>query len=213
MIKAILWDFGGVITTSPFEAFNRYEERHNIPRNFIRGINATNPTTNAWAQFESSRIDMDAFDRKFEEESRLQGHAIPGKDVLALLSGAVRPRMVDALRQCRRHFKTGCLTNNMKAGEGAAIPQTNRQKAQFLEIMALFDEVIESSLEGVRKPDPEIYRIALSRLDVNAEECVFLDDLGINLKPARAMGMQTIKVLGVDQALEALGTSTGLSFA
>jgi putative hydrolase of the HAD superfamily len=212
MIKAILWDFGGVITASPFEAFNRYEAENNIPRDFIRGINATNPATNAWAQFESSRISVDEFDRKFTEESSAAGYAIPGKDILGLLSGAVRPRMVAAIKRCKQQFTLACLTNNMKSDEGSAIPQTSEQLAQHLEIMMLFDEVIESSVEGVRKPDPEIYRIALSRLNVNANECVFLDDLGINLKPARAMGMKTIKVLTVDQALEELEGHTGISF-
>ncbi len=212
MIKAILWDYGGVITTSPFEAFNRYEEKNSIPKDFIRGINATNPKTNAWAQFESSQISIDEFDRKFEEESRSAGYGIPGMDVLCLLSGAVRPRMVQVLKRCKQHFKIACLTNNMKSDEGSVIPQNTEQLVQHLEIIDQFDEVIESSVEGVRKPDPEIYRIALSRLNVKADECVFLDDLGINLKPARAMGMKTIKVLTVDQALDELETHTGISF-
>lgn len=212
MIKAILWDFGGVITTSPFEAFNRYEEEHNVPRDFIRGINAINPTTNAWSQLENGLLSIEAFDRAFEAESKAAGYPVPGKDILRLLTGAVRPRMVGALKKCKRHFKIGCLTNNIKPDEGSAMHQTNEQLTEYLAIMNLFDVVIESSVEGVRKPDPEIYRIALARLAVNADECVFLDDLGINLKPARAMGMKTIKVLNVDQALPDLEGHTGISF-
>jgi putative hydrolase of the HAD superfamily len=212
MIKAILWDFGGVITTSPFEAFNRYEEAHHLPKDFIRGINAVNPTTNAWSKLENGLISIDAFDGEFEAESKAAGHAIPGKDVLRLLSGAVRPRMVSALKQCKQHFTIGCLTNNIKSDEGSALHKTDAQLAEYLDIMNLFDVMIASSVEGVRKPDPEIYRIALSRLAVDAGECVFLDDLGINLKPARAMGMLTIKVLSVVQALGELAGHTGLSF-
>ncbi|MBW2614479.1 MAG: HAD-IA family hydrolase, partial [Deltaproteobacteria bacterium] len=121
-------------------------------------------------------------------------------------------RMVKALKRCGQHFKLGCLTNNMRSDKGSAIPQTNEQMVQSLEIIGLFDEVIESSVEGIRKPDPEIYRIALARLAVDAGECVFLDDLGINLKPARAMGMKTIKVLNVDQALSELEQYTGIAF-
>ena len=94
MIKAILWDFGGVITTSPFEAFNRYEEEHHIPKDFIRGVNTVNPSTNAWSKLENGLISIEAFDREFEAESKAAGYPIPGKDVLGLLSGAVRPRMV-----------------------------------------------------------------------------------------------------------------------
>jgi len=212
MIKAILWDFGGVLTTSPFEAFNRYEEMHDVPQEFIRGINAVNPTTNAWSKLENGLISIDAFDREFEAESRAAGYPIPGKDVLRLLSGVVRPRMVSALKQCKQQFKIGCLTNNIKPDEGSALNKNDEQLGEYLDIMGLFDVIIESSVEGVRKPDPEIYRIALSHLAVNAGECVFLDDLGINLKPARAMGMQTIKVLTVNEALEELTQHTGIQF-
>ncbi|MEN8243583.1 MAG: HAD-IA family hydrolase [Thermodesulfobacteriota bacterium] len=212
MIKAILWDFGGVLTTSPFEAFNRYEEEHQLPRDFIRGINAVNPTTNAWSKLENGLISIEAFDREFESESKAAGHSIPGKDVLRLLSGAVRPRMVKALKKCKQQFKVGCLTNNIQPDDGSALHKNDEQLAEYMDIMGLFDVIIESSVEGVRKPDPEIYRIALSRLAVNAEECIFLDDLGINLKPARAMGMQTIKVLTVDQALGELAQHTGIKF-
>jgi len=212
MIKAILWDFGGVLTTSPFEAFNRYEKEHNLPKDFIRGVNTVNPTTNAWSKLENGLITIDAFDSEFETESRAAGHPIAGKDVLRLLSGDVRPRMVKALKQCKKQFKVGCLTNNIKPDKGSALHRNDEQLAQYMDIMDLFEVIIESSKEGVRKPDPEIYRIALSRLGVNAEACVFLDDLGINLKPARAMGMQTIKVLNEDQALDELAQHTGLDF-
>ena len=212
MIKAILWDFGGVLTTSPFEAFNRYEEEHQLPRDFIRGINAVNPTTNAWSKLENGLISIDAFDSEFAAESKAAGHSVPGKDVLRLLSGAVRPRMVNALKKCKQKFKVGCLTNNIKPDKGSALNRDDEQLAEYMGIMDLFDVIIESSKEGVRKPDPEIYRIALSRMGVDAEACVFLDDLGMNLKPARVMGMQTIKVLSVDQALKELARHTGISF-
>ncbi len=211
MIKAVLWDFGGVITSSPFDAFNRFEAENGFPKDFIRGINATNPTTNAWALFESNRVSIDEFDRLFEAESRAAGHSIPGTEVLALLAGDVRPEMVNALKICKEKFKIGCITNNVKSDQGSAIPQTTDKQTRMLEILALFDEVIESSIEGVRKPDPEIYRIALERMDVKADECVFLDDLGINLKPARAIGMKTIKVLDSKQALAELEQLTGLN--
>lgn len=212
MIKAILWDFGGVLTTSPFEAFNRYEEEHQLPRDFIRGINAVNPTTNAWSKLENGLISIEAFDREFATESKAAGHSVPGKDVLRLLSGAVRPRMVKALKKCKQQFKVGCLTNNIKPDDNSALHKNDEKLAEYMDIMGLFDVIIESSVEGVRKPDPEIYRIALSRMAVNAEACVFLDDLGINLKPARAIGMQTVKVLSVDQALNELARHTGISF-
>jgi putative hydrolase of the HAD superfamily len=213
MIKAVLWDFGGVITTSPFKAFNRFEIENNIPIDFIRGINAANPETNAWALFESSRISLEEFDRKFEEETRAAGYPVPGTRVLELLAGDIRPKMVKALRICKQHFTIGCITNNMRSEEGPARAETDKKAAGIQAIMEMFDVVVESSREGIRKPDPEIYRIALSRMDVPAEQTVFLDDLGINLKPARVLGMKTIKVLNETQALTDLERITGLNFS
>ena len=236
MIKAVLWDFGGVFTTSPFEAFARFERAHNLPKDFIRTINSTNPDTNAWAQFESSAIDVDGFDAAFRAEAEALGHSVDGKDVLELLSGEFRPRMVAALAECKKHYKVGCITNNMKnageepsAGErprreaagrglaprmrGPAMAATDARARTAAEVMAQFDIVVESSVEGVRKPNPRIYEIACARLGVRPGEAVFLDDLGINLKPARAMGMTTIKVVDERQALRELADATGLTFS
>jgi hypothetical protein len=114
-IQAVLWDFGGVFTTSPFEAFNRFEAQNGLPRDLIRTINSTNPDTNAWALYERTEIDRRGFDQKFLEESTAVGHPVRGADVLPLLSGDVRPRMVEALRICKANFKVGCITNNMAA--------------------------------------------------------------------------------------------------
>ena len=213
MIRAILWDFGGVFTTSPFEAFARFERAHNLPNDFIRTINSTNPDTNAWAQFESSAIDVVEFDAAFRAEAEALGHRVDGKDVLELLSGEFRPRMAAALHECKKHYKVGCITNNMKkAGEGPAMAASDERAEKAAQVMAQFDIVVESSLEGVRKPNPRIYQIACDRLGVTADQTVFLDDLGINLKPARAMGMTTIKVVSEEQAIGELSLATGLTF-
>lgn len=211
-IDAILWDFGGVFTTSPFEAFNRLESEIGAPADFIRSINATNPETNAWAQFESNQVSLDEFDVLFAEESAALGHRIAGRDVIALLSGSVRPRMVEVLGICKQHFKVACITNNVKAGEGPGMSRDTAKANQVAAIMAQFDLVVESSLEGVRKPNPAIYQLTCERLGVAPGRAVFLDDLGINLKPAKAMGMQTIKVLNEAQAIADLSRATGLTF-
>lgn len=211
-IKAILWDFGGVFTSSPFEAFNVLEQQLGVPTNFIRGINAVNPTTNAWAKFESNAVSLDEFDTLFAAESEQQGYQISGKDVVAVLSGNLRPRMVSTLKRCREHYKVACITNNVKAGRGPSMTRDQAKADAVAEVMKLFDEVVESSKEGIRKPDPQIYLTACQRLGVEPSDAVFLDDLGINLKPARALGMQTIKVLSETQAIEDLSTITGLSF-
>lgn len=209
---AILWDFGGVLTSSPFEAFNRYETDRGLPADFIRGINATNPDQNAWAQFESSRISVDAFDALFLEESTAAGHPVPGRDVLALLSGDVRPRMVAALKRCGEQYRNACLTNNVKTGQGPGMASDADRATAVADVMKLFDLVVESSIEGVRKPEPRAYEIVLERLGVPAHRVLYLDDLGINLKPAAKMGMTTIKVLGEQQALRDLAAATGIEF-
>ncbi|MCY4565919.1 MAG: HAD-IA family hydrolase [Gammaproteobacteria bacterium] len=210
-IQAVIWDFGGVLTSSPFDAFNRYEAEHGLPENLIRSINATNPESNAWARFESSAVSLDEFDRLFEEESAARGHPVPGRRVIEMLSGAVRPRMVQALRHCKEAFAVACITNNMKTGLGPSMAGSSARQEETERVMALFDLIVESSVEGIRKPDPRIYALTCERLGVPAGACVFLDDLGINLKPARALGMHTIKVLNEDQAIADLQAATGLS--
>lgn len=211
-IEAVLWDFGGVITSSPFDAFNRFEAERNIPQNFIRGLNAIDSDTNAWARLERGDIALDEFDHAFERESALLGHAIRGADVIALLGGEIRPEMVAALKLCAEHLKVACITNNVASPDrGPGLAQTPEQHRAIADVLALFDVVIESSRIGKRKPDPQIYQLTCRRLDVVPAQCVYLDDLGINLKPARAMGMTTIKVTDPATALADLGAATGLT--
>ena len=193
MIRAVLWDFGGVITTSPYDSFNIYEESKNLPKDLIRTINSTNPDNNAWAKLERSEIDQEEFDSLFEVESRQFGHSVPGKQVLALLKGQIRPEMVKALREIKDKLIQGCLTNNIQSTEGQELETDNAAiSGTHQEIMGLFDFVFESSKENVRKPDPKFYQLACKRGKVNPNEVIFLDDLGINLKPAKALGMKTI---------------------
>ena len=200
-IQAVLWDFGGVILSSPFEAFNTYEAEKGLPLDLIRRVNSTNPHSNAWALLERNDISPQEFDSLFATESEALGHRVPGADVLALLSGDVRPRMVQALDTVKAAgFKIACLTNNVVSTEE---PATERQ-AEVRSIMHKFDHVVESSKVGCRKPEPRFYEIACELLQVSPTECVFLDDLGINLKPAAVMGMRTIKVVNPDDALAEL---------
>jgi putative hydrolase of the HAD superfamily len=212
VIQAVLWDFGGVLTTSPFEAFNRFEQEQGLPTDFIRTINATNPETNAWARFESSQIGIDEFDQAFAEESERAGHRVRGRAVIELLSGDIRPRMVEALQHCKARYRVACITNNVRSGQGPGMARDSERAEAVRAVMDLFDLVVESSVEGVRKPNPRIYEITCERLSVEPQRAVFLDDLGINLKPARELGMKTIKVTSEAQAIEDLAGITGLSF-
>lgn len=213
MIKAILWDFGGVLTTSPFEAFARFERQQGLPADFIRRINSTNPDSNAWAKFERSEVTMEEFDKLFEVESGALGHAIPGTEIIKLLAGEVRPNMVNALKICGEQYNCTCLTNNVAAGKGPGMMRDATAQAEVEKVMSLFRQVIESSKIGLRKPDPRIYEYACEQMEVTPEEVVYLDDLGINLKPAAALGMKTIKVVSEEQALRDLSAAANLSFA
>jgi len=209
--KAILWDFGGVLTSSPFDSFARYEAEHGLPKDFLRGVNARNHHTNAWAQFESSQVSLDEFDRLFEDESRALGHAVKGRAVLDLLGGDVRPRMVEVLKRCKQDYHVCCLTNNVNMGEGPGMWGTPARAAQVADVMTMFHQVIESSKIGMRKPVPRIYTFACERMNVAPNEVVYLDDLGVNLKPASALGMHTIKVTGEAQAIADLSAALGIA--
>ncbi len=211
MIKAVLWDFGGVITSSPFEAFNRFEANNDLPADIIRAINSTNPDTNAWAQLESSTVSLDEFDELFASEALDKGHNIRGKQVLDLLSGDIRPEMVKALKLIKETRSVGCITNNVNTGAGPGMAKSESKAAAISDIMSLFEVVIESSKVGMRKPDPRIYQLACKEMGIDPSETIYLDDLGINLKPARALGMATIKVLSADQAIDELEQLLSLS--
>ncbi|MEQ8594546.1 MAG: HAD-IA family hydrolase [Parvibaculum sp.] len=213
MVEAVIWDFGGVLTTSPFEAFARYERERGLPKDFIRGINATNPDSNAWALFERSECTLADFDRLFAEESEARGMRVPGRDIIELLSGDIQPEMVEALKRCKARAKVGCITNNVSAGEGAGMARSAGKAAAVQEVMSLFDHVIESSKVGIRKPDPRIYEMACEALGVSAAASVYLDDLSINLKPAKMLGMTTIKVVTPEQALKELEAAVGFPVA
>lgn len=208
--RAVLWDFGGVILSSPFEAFNRYEAEIGLPKDFIRSLNARNGDTNAWAKMERSEVSLEGFVELFEEEARQQGHKLDGWRILQSLGGDIRPQMVEALRRCKQAFRVACITNNMKHGEGPGMARSADKAKDVAEIMMLFEHVVESSKLGLRKPDPRIYRHACDLLGVQPEDCVYLDDLGINLKPARALGMRTIKVGDPDVAIDELQAMVGI---
>jgi putative hydrolase of the HAD superfamily len=211
-IKAVLWDFGGVILTSPFDAFRQFEEKCGLPQDFLRKVNSTNPHSNAWACFERGEVDAARFGEMFLAESTALGYPVHGRDLLPLISGEVRPRMVQALRQVKTRYKTACLTNNMPLGHGPAMSVSPEKAKAVAEVMALFDCVVESSKVGVRKPEPAFYERACKLLDIAPDQAVFLDDLGINLKPAAAMGMKTIKVGDPDKALAELGAIIDMEF-
>ena len=208
---AVIFDFGGVITASPFEAFNRLEDERGLPQDFIRSVNAANPHDNAWAKFERAEIDARTFDVLFEAEAEALGHPLEGRAVLAVLSGSIRPAMVRALDQLgEAGYRLACITNNVPAGHGAGMARSGDAKDVYEQVFARFEAVIESSKAGVRKPDPRIYEMMCETLRLAPARCVYLDDLGINCKPAATLGMAAIKVTSGEQALADLSALLGL---
>lgn len=218
-IRAVIFDFGGVLSTSPFEAFSLYEQRNGLPDGLIRRLNSTNPDTNAWAQLERSQVDVAGFADLFEAEAAALGHTVDGTALLGMLAGELRPEMITALRRCHAQpgVGTALLTNNfVGAGNGDSDDGKGlaRQGSGIMaQLLDLFDVVVESSRTGLRKPDPAIYELVCSELGVEPAEAVFIDDLGVNLKPARAMGMTTIKLVDPAAALAELETAVGFSLS
>jgi putative hydrolase of the HAD superfamily len=210
VIRAALFDFGGVIVDGPWDGFAAYEREHDLPDGFIRQVNATNHHDNAWARLERGEVDIDGFATAFEAEALALGHPVDGRAVISMLAGGgsagrLRPQMVEALRRCSERLVTGLLTNNFVPGDGGG----GMGDGPYAEVLALFDAVVESSRTGLRKPDPRFYELACEILAIEPSEAVFLDDLGINLKPARAMGMTTIKVVDPDGAIADLESVVG----
>jgi putative hydrolase of the HAD superfamily len=207
-VTAVVFDLGGVITESPMTAFAAYEAEASLPDGLIRRLNSTDPDTNAWARYERRELDEAGFRTAFEAEATAAGHRLDAGRVLAALHGDLRPAMVTAVQRLRAAgLPLALLSNNVAPME---------RTGALGELLGLFDAVVESSVEGVRKPEPAIYERALQRLSeaigrpVTAGECAYLDDLGINLKPARAMGMHTIKVVDPAAALAELSALVGL---
>jgi len=209
-IRAVLFDFGGVITTSPFEAFRRFEVERGLPSGFLQHINRTNADDNAWARFERGELTPAAFDEAFAAESRAAGHEVRGLKVVALIYGKVRPRMIRAVDRCHKHFITACLTNNFGHRHDDESSPDAANTRDWQSALDLFDVVIESSKVGVRKPEPQFFELACQKLSIDPRQAVFLDDLGANLKPARLMGMHTIKVINPDLALDELALVLGI---
>lgn len=210
-IRAVLFDFGGVVTESPFKAFRAFERTRGLPEGFLQAVNRRNADDNAWARFERNELTPAEFDEAFAAESGQLGHPVRGLDVMALIHGPVRPRMSRAVSRCREHHLTACLTNNFRKDDGLGPAPEWHREAEWRTALGLFDAVIESSKAGVRKPELRFYRFACETLEIAPHDAVFLDDLGANLKPARAMGMRTIKVIDPDAAIAELEAVLGIS--
>jgi len=209
MIRAVLFDVGGVITASPFDAFNRYEMELGIPKGSISGVIRQNAGANAWARYERGELDLDAFALQFEAEALRAGLTLDARACAKIIRGGIRSEMVDAIRSVRAHgLLVGLLTNDFPGGPAVG---ANGRSLDLGGAIIEVDAILESSRLGYRKPERRFYELGCEALAVAPQEAVFLDDLGTNLKPAREMGMTTIKVEDPERALEALSDVLGFS--
>jgi putative hydrolase of the HAD superfamily len=209
-IRAVIFDLGGVVLPSPLDVFRAYEARHGLPHRFLSEVVIDTGEHGAWSRFERGELDVQGFGVAFEAECTAAGGVVVVADLLAEIGAGTgpRPEMLAALHQIRAHgLATAALTNNWSTGDD------RQMGTHFPEMMTLFDLVVESAIEGLRKPDPRIYELTCDRLGVRPEQAVFLDDLGVNLKTARALGMTTIKVSEPAAALAELETALGFALA
>ncbi len=208
-VRAVIFDLGGVVFPSPFEAFDAYDHDHGLPVGSVRGLIRVSSETGAWAALERGELTMAEFHDALEAEAQLAGFALEAEQLMQRVAAGFgpRPAMLSAIRRIHdAGIATAALTNNWVAPDGNRVGANGHGELAF-------DVVVESAVEGLRKPDPRIYELVLARLGVAAEHCVFLDDLGINLKPARVMGMTTIKVTDPDEALHELEAVLGMALA
>jgi putative hydrolase of the HAD superfamily len=205
-LAGVLFDMGGVVMESPLHAIARYEHERGLPPSAINRVVAAAGEAGAWARLERGELTVASFCAPFEADCRAHCLEVDGAAVMAAIAaaGVPRPAMLEAVRRLRGHgLRVGALTNNWRreGPEDDVIPHRLREH---------FDVFVESRLVGLRKPDPRIYVLACERLGVEPTRTVFLDDIGGNLKPARSLGMTTIKVDDPVVALRELGRLVGL---
>ena len=209
-IRAVIFDLGGVVMPSPLDVFRAYEARHGLPHRFISDVVVAGGDHGAWSRFERGELDPDGFATAFEAECAHAGGQVSVLDLLAEISAGPEPHpeMLEALRRIHAHgLLTAALTNNWATADG------DRSGTRLAGLCSYFDVVVESAVEGLRKPDPRIYQLTCARLDVEPDDTVFLDDLGVNLKSARALGMTTIKVTHIQGALDELASILGFALS
>jgi len=202
-IAGVLFDIGGVVQDSPLHAIARYERDHGLTPDAINRAVVASGEAGAWSRLERGELTVEAWCAPFEADCRAHGIAVDGRRLMRYIAdaGRERPQMLRAIARLRgRGLRVGALTNNWARED--AEPGPHRLRAHF-------DVVIESQAVGMRKPDARIYQLACRELGVAPVETAFLDDIGLNLKSARALGLHTIKVSDPDVALRELSVLVG----
>ncbi len=202
-MRAVLFDLGGVVLGSPLDAIARHEREHDLPAGIVNQVVVRTGASGAWSRLERGELPMEAFYGAFESDCAAAGVRIDARAMMSAMHRATQPRpeMIEAIRRLRANgIRAGAVTNNWPGEQDGTRA-----------LRSLFDVFVESCVEGIRKPDPRIYALACERIGTEPSETVFLDDIGLNLKSARAFGLHTIKVESPVPALRALEALVGIS--
>lgn len=202
-IRAVVFDIGGVIQDSPLHAIARYERDHGLPPDAINRAVVAAGEQGAWSRLERGELTVEAWRAPFERDCRAHGLTVSATRLMQYIAeaGRERPQMLRAVSRLReRGLRVGALTNNWATETSARGPHP---------IARHVDALVESRAVGMRKPDPRIYQLICRRLGVEPPQAAFLDDIGRNLKSAKALGMHTIKVDEPAQALRELSALVG----
>jgi putative hydrolase of the HAD superfamily len=183
---AVIFDLGGVVFESPVASLRKLEHEHGMPTNLL---NKHIAQSEAWSRMERGLITATQFAASYDAElaaatTNKALRAVSGETVIATIMSSTsvpRPSYVEAIRSLRTMgVKTAALTNNFQ-------PPAGQKEASAVD--SVFDVMVESSVVGLRKPDPRIYLLVCDKLGVRPDQCVFLDDIGANLKSAKQVGM------------------------
>jgi putative hydrolase of the HAD superfamily len=204
MYKAAIFDIGGVLTHSPVTRIKQYCADNGI-HDGVR-VAIFGPEDGPWSRFERSELTREGFAGEFDRHISVCETKATGPAFMEWFFQGFgeRPEMVGAVRYLKGRVKLGAITNNVSRDEPA------QTRTSGIDLPSLFEVIVESAIVGYRKPEPQIFQIACEQLGIEANEAVFLDDLGANLKGARALGMHTIKVDDTLSALDELEAALGI---
>jgi epoxide hydrolase-like predicted phosphatase len=200
MTRAVVCDFGGVLTTPLIESFLHYQEQSGIPfQDVVAAMGRITERTgkNPLHELEKGAITEDEFLSSIEEE---MGGGVSLRELHLVYFDHLQPndRMIEFVRSLRvqRGLRSALLTNNVREWEP-------KWRSMLPEIDEIFEVIVDSAFVGLRKPDPAIYHLTVERLGdgVTASDCVFIDDIDVNCEAARSLGMAAVQFHSTDQAI------------
>jgi putative hydrolase of the HAD superfamily len=210
LIKAVISDFGGVLTTPLMHSFAAFQDRTGIPAASLGSAMQTvaeREGAHPLFELETGRLtEHDFLERVGEELEPLLGHRPEMHRFREIYFEALDPNqpMIDEMRAIKaRGYRMALLTNNVREWEPLW--------RSMLPVDEIFEVVVDSAFVGMRKPDPPIYELAVERLGggITPPECVFVDDVLVNVEAARELGMSTIHFLENEQAIAEIQTALG----